>query len=280
MTSERDIERVLDHWFAERPTQVADRVLDEVADRIGREPRKPAWQVWRTRHMNGTAKSLAAVAAVVLVAIVGFALLRPSSGPSVGTTPTTSPIASPSLSPSPSRTPFPAGMVVQQKPISFTAHLPTNWINNGWFAAPTQGTEAPTGISIAAPGAINVPTDPCDGVGKEPSAKTPADVVADLRSRKDLVVSNVIDTTLDGHTGKRVDLQAPADLSACTDLYIIMAEPSGAGFHVQGPSQKIRMWIVDVDGQPTVFQINSFAATPADDVAAAESIVDSITITP
>ena len=35
MTSERDIERILDHWFTERPTQVADRVLDEVADRIG-----------------------------------------------------------------------------------------------------------------------------------------------------------------------------------------------------------------------------------------------------
>jgi len=25
MTSDRDIERVLDHWFTERPTQVADR---------------------------------------------------------------------------------------------------------------------------------------------------------------------------------------------------------------------------------------------------------------
>jgi hypothetical protein len=40
------------------------------------------------------------------------------------------------------------------------------------------------------------------------------------------------------------------------------------------------MWIVDVDGQPTVFQINDFAATPGTDVAAAETIVDSITITP
>jgi hypothetical protein len=280
MTSERDIERVLDHWFAERPTQVADRVLDEVADRIGREPRKPAWQVWRTRHMNGTAKSLAAVAAVVLVAIVGFALLRPSSGPSVGTTPTTSPIASPSLSPSPSRTPSPAGMVVQQKPISFTAHLPTNWINNGWFAAPTQGTEAPTGISIAAPGAINVPTDPCDGEGKVSDSKTPADVIAALQARPDLVVSNVIDTTLGGYAGKRVDIQAPADLSACPDLYLIMAEPGGAGYHVQGPSNKIQMWIVDVEGQPTVFQIESFAGTPPEDLAAAQQIMDSIEIRP
>ena len=35
-----------------------------------------------------------------------------------------------------------------------------------------------------------------------------------------------------------------------------------------------------MDGQPTVFQINSFAVTPADDLAAAEQIVDSIVITP
>jgi hypothetical protein len=153
-------------------------------------------------------------------------------------------------------------MVVQQKPISFTAHLPTNWINNGWFAAPTQGTEAPTGISIGAPGAINVPTDPCDGEGKVSDSKTPADVIAALQARTDLVVSNVIDTTLGGYAGKRVDIQAPADLSACTDLYIIMAEPGGAGYHVQGPSNKIQMWIVDVEGQPTVFQIESFAGTP------------------
>ena len=280
MTSERDIERVLDHWFAERPTQVADRVLDEVAARIGREPRRPAWLPWRATHMLGNIKPLAAVAAVIVIAVVGFALLRPSSGSGVGTSPTTSPTASPTPSPKPTDTPRPAGMVVQQKPISFTVTLPQNWVNNGWFAAPSQGTEAPTGIAIGAPGAINVPSDPCDGVGKEPSAKSPADVVAALRSRTDLVVSNVIDTTLDGHTGKRVDIQAPADLSACADLYVIMAEPGGAGFYVQGPSQKIRMWIVDVDGHPTVFQINSFAATPADDVAAAERIVASIAITP
>ena len=30
MTSERDIERLLDRWFTDRPTVVADRVLDEV----------------------------------------------------------------------------------------------------------------------------------------------------------------------------------------------------------------------------------------------------------
>ena len=42
MTSDRDIEHVLDHWFTERPTPVSDRVLDEVGDRIARQRQRPA----------------------------------------------------------------------------------------------------------------------------------------------------------------------------------------------------------------------------------------------
>ena len=84
MTSERDIERVLDHWFTERPTQVADRVLDEVADRIARQPQQPAWRVpWRDSHVNTYLKPLLAVAAIIVVAVAGFAVLRPSSPASV-----------------------------------------------------------------------------------------------------------------------------------------------------------------------------------------------------
>jgi hypothetical protein len=284
MTSERDIERVLDHWFTERPTQVADRVLDEVAERIGREPQQPARLPWRDTHVIGNIKPLAAIAAVVVVAIVGFAVLRPPSGSNVGTGPTPSAVASPTTSPTPSPTPVSITstnrMVVQQKPISWTAVLPDGWTNEGWFVTPSQGTEGPTGIAVGAPGAINVPSDPCDGVGKVSDSKTPDDVVAALESRTDLVISNKVDTTLGGYAGKRVDIQAPADLSACTDLYIIMAEPGGAGYHVQGPSEKIRMWIVDVEGQPIVIQITSFPGTPSEDVAAAEQIADSIVIEP
>ena len=50
MTSERDIERILDLWFADGPTQAPDRVLDVVADRIGRQPQRPAWRL----HHGGT----------------------------------------------------------------------------------------------------------------------------------------------------------------------------------------------------------------------------------
>jgi len=233
-------------------------------------------------------KVAAGLAAAILIGVVGSRLLPGQGGvggnPSPVPTATPSPIASPALSPTPSQTapatPIPARMVVQGQPVSWTATLPAGWTNEGWFVTPSQGPAGPTGIAVGAPGAIYVPSDPCDGVGKVPDSKTPADVVAALRSRQDLVVSNVIDSALSGYPGMRVDIQAPADLSACTDLYIIMAEPGGAGFSVQGPSNKIRMWIVDVDGRPTVFQIESFGGTPPDDLAAAQRIVDSITITP
>ena len=54
MTHDRDTERLLDLWFAEGPTQAPDRVIDVVADRIGRHPQRPGWrlQPWRDFHMN------------------------------------------------------------------------------------------------------------------------------------------------------------------------------------------------------------------------------------
>jgi hypothetical protein len=284
MTSDRDIERRLDHWFAERPTAVAERVLDEVADRIGRQPQQPAWRVsWRDSHVNTYVKPFLAAAAVVLAAAVGVTLLGPSSGPNIGgpATPSPTPPLTPSPSPTPSSTPETARMVVQGQPVSWTARVPAGWTGAGtWALTTSQGFGGPTGIGVAAPGGVNVPSDPCDGVGKVSDYKTPADVVAALEAREDLVVSNAIDTTLGGYSGKRVDVEAPADLSACTDLYIIFAEPDGSGYPVQGPSNHIRMWILDVKGRPIVFQIESFAGTPANDMAEAQQIVNSIVITP
>ncbi len=102
MTSERDIERILDHWFSERPTQVADRVLDEAAERIARQPQQPAWRVsWRDSYVNTYVKPLLALAAIVVVAVAGFAVLRPSSAGFGGPTATESPPPTPSPSVSP-----------------------------------------------------------------------------------------------------------------------------------------------------------------------------------
>ncbi len=284
MTSERDIERLLDHWFTERRTQVADRVLDEVADRIARRSQQPAWRVSRRdSHVSTYLKPLLAVAAVLVIAVIGWNLL-PGGSSGIGgprSTESRPPTPSPTPTPTPAPTPRPARMDITGESLSWTATVPAGWTGAGsWYLTPSQGTTGPTGIAVAATGAVNVPSDPCDGIGKVSDAESPADVVAALGARDDLVVSNAIDTTLGGYSGTRVDVEGPADLSACDGSYIIFAEPDGSGFYAQGPSNLLRLWILDVEGRPIAFWINSFAGTPADDMAEAQQIVDSIVITP
>jgi hypothetical protein len=104
MTSERDIERVLDLWLAERPVEVAERVLEDVADRITRQPQHPAWRVLRSdRDLNSYFKPLLAIAAIIAIAVAGFAVFRPSGdavGPPVAASPSPDPTPSPTSSPS------------------------------------------------------------------------------------------------------------------------------------------------------------------------------------
>jgi hypothetical protein len=100
MTSDRDIDRVLDRWFTESPANVADRVLDEVADRISRERQRPATRLPRRTIMTKPV-SIAALAAAIVIAVVGWGLLgrQPSvGGPAATATASASPsVASPAI---------------------------------------------------------------------------------------------------------------------------------------------------------------------------------------
>ena len=178
MNERSDIDRVLRHWFADGPSEMPDRVVDTVADRIGRQRQRRASRLpWRPYDMNSTLKLGAAIAAVLVLAFAGWNLLPRSSGLVGQPSPSASPTTSPTPSPSPSPTPRPAQMDVQQQNISWTAHLPAGWVNNGWFATPSQGPAGPTGIAVAAPGAVYVPSDPCDGVGKSSDGQSVATAV-------------------------------------------------------------------------------------------------------
>ena len=100
MTRERDIEHLLDTWFRDGPTEAPDRIVDAVADRIGRQSQRPAWRLdWRHLHMTSTVKLATALAAIAIVAFLGWRFLPDSSG-GVGGDP--APSSSPSASASPS----------------------------------------------------------------------------------------------------------------------------------------------------------------------------------
>jgi hypothetical protein len=111
MSQRIDIERLLDHWFRDGPTEVSHRVIDTVADRIRHQPQRHAWRLlWRSIAMTRTFKTVLVVAAAVAVVLVGYAAFpRPSS--SVGGTgsgPTATILtAQPTPTPAPTRTPAP-----------------------------------------------------------------------------------------------------------------------------------------------------------------------------
>jgi hypothetical protein len=86
MTHDHDIERVLDRWFSEGPTQMPARFLVDTLDRIDRAP-KPRLAGLRTRFpaMHPSLRFAAAAVIVLAVAGLGVAVLTRTGG--VGSTP-------------------------------------------------------------------------------------------------------------------------------------------------------------------------------------------------
>ena len=92
MTQQRDIERLLDHWFSDGPSQAPDRIVDIVGDRIERQSQRPAWRLHRRpTTVNAYAKITVAAAAVLIVAVVGYKLLPAGSTGVGGPAPTAVP---------------------------------------------------------------------------------------------------------------------------------------------------------------------------------------------
>ena len=242
MTSERDIERVLDHWFTERPTQVADRVLDEAADRIARQPQQPAWRVsWRDSHVNTYFKPLLAVAAVVLIAVVGYSLLprEQGVGGDVSPTPSPSPAVSASQSTAPSASAvfpdwyppdsegagiLPAGLQTTRQFIAgSTFTVPEGWVNNGDFAPAyylfpdTPANEAEYAISKGTAQEI-ILTDRiennmvafCDATGLF-QGTTASEVIDAIVANEAFSTTEPVDVTIGGLSGLQVDLRLSPD---------------------------------------------------------------------
>jgi hypothetical protein len=252
MTSERDIERVLDRWLAEQPVRVADRVLDGVADRIGRQPQQPAWRVsWRGIAVNGTTKSLAAMAAVIVVAVVGVALVVRPSGPNVGgiAPPSSSPSSSASLAPSPTPAwkagdigtecgdsgplggcagPLTAGTYTSsglQPPVTYT--LTTPWVNAGdWDAYFQLYPDEPQHRATMAQGGYppyilimprpKISPSACAGDTTPNSDEVDAAGFAEyVASREGIAVTEPIPVTVSGLSGLQVDVTFEPAWTGC-----------------------------------------------------------------
>jgi hypothetical protein len=286
MSRQLDLEQLLDIWLDEGPTDTADAVFDATVARIYRQRQRPAWrlQPWRSPTMSTPIKLVAIGAALLVVILGGAVFMGGGTGP-VLPAPTATPSPSPTPSPTPSPSPSPAARVgngqVQGDLLRFTFTAPEGWSTFGSAFTNDLDFPGPTGIGVGASGAVNVPDDPCDAVGKISDSATAEDVVADLKARDDLVVSDAIVTTLGGLSGLRVHVEVTDDFSACApDNWIIFAEPDGSGYFAQGPSNLLNLWILEAESGPIWVDIEYFAGTPAKDLAEAQALVDSIVFTP
>ena len=71
-----DISPALQHWFADGPTTMPDRVVNVVADRIAREPQRRGWRLrWWRQPKGNLGLALAAIVGLLLVAMVAAALI-------------------------------------------------------------------------------------------------------------------------------------------------------------------------------------------------------------
>jgi hypothetical protein len=97
MTTESDPRtRIVLSWLREETHENAERVLLRALDEVDATPqRRSWWPAWRTNRMNTYAKLIAAAAAVLVVAVVGYQFLPGSGG--VGSQPTIAPSPSPAL---------------------------------------------------------------------------------------------------------------------------------------------------------------------------------------
>ena len=147
--------------------------------------------------------------------------------------------------------------------MAFTITAPEGWTGfGGFFLGGPNTSDAPNGIGISVNHDPQVVTDPCDASVHTPppasSAPSVDDLVAAISAREDLQVSGVTDTVLAGYSGKRLDVQFPTEL-ACANQYLF-AEPKG--LYANGPANRWRVWLLDVDGETAVVVLLDYAGTP------------------
>lgn len=288
MTADRDIERVLEHWLVDGVDRMPDRVYLSILDRVERQPQQRAWRVsWRDPHVNAYLKPLAAIAAVVVIAVIGYNLLPGGSTGAGG--PAASPSAPPpspsASSESPESRTWPVGTLQAQRyhvtveGLRFSFAPPSDRWRSVAAGELLTGSGTPhtargddyawmiQGEDITA-----VATDPCDGKSVEVDGSSIDDLAAALATIPGMSAEQPVATTVGGLPAKVVTLTVDPDPPCDTDLFWMFGQTS---LHPNSVNSIIRIWITEVDGQRYVFFTDQASADPRVE-REIQQIIDSI----
>jgi hypothetical protein len=308
MTARTNTERILDAFLAPEADRLADRVIDAALADIARtSQRRSWWPAWRSNRMNTYAKLIAAAAAVLVVAVVGYQFW-PGSNNNIGGQPTAQPSATVTASPTAAAVPpivdgpLAAGTYRLRPFASGTMTIDATVPDGGWtggvpaaFSGPVGESNGPNGLAIAFLNAQTIHSDPChwdkDGSGQAPQqgdievGPTVDDLAAALAASSAYESTTPVAATLGGYSGKRLELQLVPDPSGCDsydgagDQYFVFGGREGAQY-AQGGANTWQVTIVDVEGTRLIAVVISYEETSAADLSAAEDILASLVITP
>ena len=276
MTAHNDLDRQLNDFLRDGPTELPYESFDAVRDRTEQTGQRVVIGPWRLPEMNKIVTIGLGTAAVVVLLFLGYQYLGSSNtGGPCG--PTATPEATASLEPTPE--PSTAGPA-DYDAVSMGTRLPEGdyvfthmdgvrvvftaspvWERNipNWMVWSVDDNKATMGVSTVQ----NVALDPCQPElgGQDPAVgPTVDDLVAALRSVPGLTFSAPTDVTQDGYSGVRLDYVPPDDLNDCLDdmdsaalMYVDGAGGSDTE-HVPAPNgtDAFSVYIYDVDGTRVV----------------------------
>ena len=295
MTSPRDPDQLIRSFLADGPTEFADRSYDAVRADIERTRQRVIFGPWREPRMNAIMKVAIAIAAVVIVGVVGISLLPKSGGvggnpaPTPTTSPSPQPTPSPtaSLSPSPSApTAFPRGgtlaigrhsMILNDVPLSIAVST-SGWTSNGSWGI-DKGEITPTGASFFMwPDGVpqGVYSDACGHVEAPPAGSSIAELANAVATMPGLdLVSGPADVTIDGRAAKLVVVTVPED-AACSPNDFWLWYRSDNYRWATALGQTVRVWIIDADGTTLWIDGDTYKGAPPEVGAEVEEMVNSI----
>jgi hypothetical protein len=304
MTAQHD--DLIRAFIAEGREVLPDRAFDAVRGEIHRTRQRVVIGPWREPHMSTVARIALAAAAVIVVAFGASRLLPTGAGP--GATP---PPPTPSPTTTPTDTAAPSVAFISPGPIcddpNLTGELEpgTYSVSNAAWTAVPYTVDVPAGWSLVDGcgfGRIagtnsdvlvftwnvsHVFPDACqwDENDVVAAGTTAAELTDLLRSQAGRVPSATTDVQVDGFAAKRTEFTVAPEIDTATcnggpPGYLRFWPNAGPDFQSgfccspTGSTDDIR--IADVNGQRVVVIIERLSAARPEDVAAAESIVDSI----
>jgi hypothetical protein len=271
MTAHDDLDRQLNDFLRDGPTELPYQSFDAVRDRTEITRHRVVVGPWRLPEMNKIVTFGLGAAAVVLAVLVGAQLLGPpGGGTGSGVTSSAEPTATaePSLAePSPSAA-ADLPRVVTYTPgdgveVTMTVAAP-DWEGEDILEWGERGASAPDGAGMIsfAGSEYYVYGDPCawSATIPETPATTVDEVIDALANQVSREASAPEDITVDGYAGKRIILRMAegVDFDVCDEGFFALlgqsrgSSPDDLGRYSQDPGQIEELWVVDVDGSIVV----------------------------